>query len=306
MALLDLADRWRREKDGFVAVGHVNHGLRGKASRADAVFVQRFCRSRNLPCYVRHVPVKSWAKTHKKGLEESARILRYQTLAHWARRLHCNAVATGHTLNDQVETIFMNLLRGTGPAGLTGMAAESPWPVAVRGALPRLLRPLLSVPRRAIESHLKTNNILYRKDATNDAPVFLRNRLRPTLNLWEKWRPGFMERVAQTARLLRDEEDYWRRRLTGDGKTSRRKKPLRRLDLTPFLKYPIVEQRRRLRLLFGLTHFESVERVRAFAEATSARKGGPKGPLDLPGVRVEKAGRHLLFRPSGTISDRTR
>ena len=198
---------------------------------------------------------------------------------------------TAHTLGDQAETIVLNLLRGAGPAGLAGMAADAPWP---SGAGPRLGRPLLGVSRDEILAYLQKRKIPWRKDATNDEPLFLRNRIRPTLRRWERWRPGFFARMAQTAQIFRDEEEYWRRRLVPSREGHRRKNTPFRLDIAPFLRYPIVEQRRRLRHLFGLAHFESVERVRALAAAPSG--GSPRGPLDLPGVRVARAGRFLLFR----------
>lgn len=297
MVLLDLAARWAERHETTVFLGHVDHGLRGAVSRRDAAFVVRAGKERNIPCRVLRVPVARWARKHKKGVEEAARILRYQALERLARRLRCPAVATGHTLNDQVETVVMNLIRGAGPAGLAGMAEQGPWPFPGSGHPLRLLRPLLAFPRSSILSHLKNRKIPWREDATNRSPRFFRNRLRPTLAQWEKWRPGFMDRVAQTARLLRDEEDFWRRRIARESPFARRKSPRRRLDIGPFLKYSIVEQRRRLRLLYGLARLEAVERVRALA---AAPPGAGRGPLDLPGVRVEKKGNRLLFRPTGT------
>ena len=291
MALADLADRYRRETGAFVAVGHVDHGLRGRAARVDAAFVERWCLSRGLPVDVQRVHGRQGARRRRKGVEEAARHFRYAALARSARKFRCPWVLTAHTLGDQAETIVLNLLRGAGPAGLAGMAADAPWPA---GAGPRLGRPLLGVSRDEILAYLQKRKIPWRKDATNDEPLFLRNRIRPTLRRWERWRPGFFARMAQTAQIFRDEEEYWRRRLVPTREGHRRKNAPFRFDIAPFLRYPIVEQRRRLRHLFGLVHFESVERVRALAAAPSG--GSPRGPLDLPGVRVARAGRFLLFR----------
>ncbi len=300
MTLLDLSDCWRRETGAFLAVGHVDHDLRGAASRADADFVRRQCAARGLPVAVIKAPVQKWAKAHGRGIEDAARTLRYGALAQAARRFRCAAVATGHSLNDQVETVFLHLIRGAGPAGLAGMASDSDWPVSVPGRAPRLLRPLLNVSRGRILAHLRRRKRPCRKDASNDDAAFLRNRLRPVLNAWEKLRPGFFSRVAQTARLLRDEEDYWRRRLSPLRTVGSRRNwaPLR-LDIPSFLRYSVVEQRRRLRHLFGLTRFESVERVRAFAAARA------RGPLDLPGARVKKAGLRLLFLRGSRVTKGT-
>lgn len=288
MALLDVADRWREMAGAFVAVGHVDHGLRGRASRADAAFVQKECARRNLPFGVVRVPVLAWARQRGRGVEDAARELRYRALAQLARRFRCATVATAHTLDDQVETVFLNLLRGTGPAGLAGMAEASSWPYPSRSQFSRgrmlLVRPFLNVPKREILRYLRVRKIPFRVDASNALPLFLRNRLRPVLRSWETLRPGFFQRVAQTARILRDEEDFWRTQVAFRRRTRRV-----RLERTPFLRYHIAEQRRRLRHLYGLTRFDVLERVRLFA-ADHAR-----GPLDIPGGRVSKTGRHLIF-----------
>ncbi len=284
MALLDLADRWRTESKGFIAVGHVDHGLRGRASRADAAFVRKECARRRLPFGVRRVPVGRWARHRRRGLEDAARELRYTALASLARRFRCPRVATAHTLDDQTETVVLNLLRGTGPSGLAGMAGGSPWPVSIPGRRPSLLRPMMVFSKKEIFGYLRARGLSFREDSTNALPLFLRNRLRPVLRSWEALRPGFFHRVAQTARILRDEDDFWRTRLA-----SRRKAPRLRLERAPFLRYHVAEQRRRLRHLFGLTRFETLERVRLFAADRSV------GPLDIPGGRVAKTVSFLLF-----------
>ena len=283
MGLLDVADRWRGITGAFVAVGHVDHGLR-KDSRRDAAFVKKECARRGIPCGIVRVPTRAWALKRRRGIEDAARELRYRALAQLARRFRCASVATAHTLDDQVETVFMNLLRGTGPSGLAGMAEASSWPFPHPRRAPRLMRPFLNVPKKEILRYLRARKIPFRVDSTNALPLFLRNRLRPVLRSWETLRPGFFQRVAQTARIFRDEEDFWRARVAFRRKTRRV-----RLERAPFLRYHIAEQRRRLRHLYGLSRFDVLERVRRFA-ADRAR-----GPLDLPGGRVSKTRTHLVF-----------
>ncbi|MBL8023177.1 MAG: tRNA lysidine(34) synthetase TilS [Elusimicrobia bacterium] len=284
MALLDVADRWGKETDRYLAVGHVNHGLRGRASQGDATFVQKEAARRKLPCGVLSVPVRDWAARRGRGLEEAARELRYKALARLALRFRCAGVATAHTLDDQTETIFMHLIRGAGPGGLAGMREASPWPIPVLGKPPTLLRPFLNVSKKDVLHYLSSNNIPSRHDASNAKPIFLRNRLRPVLQSWNSLRPGFFQRMAQTARILQDEEEYWRTRFSLRRKT----RPIR-LERTSFLRYHVAEQRRRLRHLYGLTRFESVERVRRFASDRT------HGPLDIPEGHVGKVGRFLFF-----------
>lgn len=291
MALLDSLHRWAVATGRFVAVGHVNHGLR-RASAADARFVERQAAARGLPCAVEHVETRGFARGRGRGMEDAARTLRYRALARIARRFQCPLVVTAHTLNDQVETLFLNLLRGTGPAGLGGMSHITPWPV---GPGPLLGRPFLELRRNQLLGFLRDRRIPFRVDATNRQPIFLRNRLRPVLASWDRLRPGFLERVARTAQILRDEEAYWLN-LLAVGK--RRSPGGNRLDRRVFLRYHVAEQRRRLRLLFGLTHFESMERVRQFAADRAS------GPLDLPEGKVSKTKGMLVFhrKRAGTFS----
>ncbi|MBI4396470.1 MAG: tRNA lysidine(34) synthetase TilS [Elusimicrobia bacterium] len=330
MALWDLLERWRKQAGGSYAIGHVDHGLRGKASRADASFVLRRARIWGVPCIIARAPVRAWARKHRRGLEESARILRYQALARMARSQGCAVVLTAHTQNDQVETVFLNLIRGSGPPGLGGMnpAADWPWPAA--GAGLKLLRPLLDVERREILGYLRRRRIPFRVDATNRQPLFFRNQIRPILTKWEKLRPGFFERVARLAEIQRDEETFWLDLLkktsprlirplrsaagTVGGPEGRRLlRPLRSaagtvggpegrrllrprkdasaaLDLGLFFRYHKAKQRRILRSLIDFLDFRAVERLRSFAKTSPAGQ-----TVHLPGGWVEKSARFLIF-----------
>jgi tRNA(Ile)-lysidine synthase len=117
-------------------------------------------------------------------MEDAARELRYTALASLARRFRCPRVATAHTLDDQTETVVLNLLRGTGPSGLAGMVDRGPWPVSIPGRRPSLLRPLMIFSKKEILRYLQSRGLPFRVDATNALPLFLRNRLRPVLRSW--------------------------------------------------------------------------------------------------------------------------
>src|SRR5258706_3186634 len=93
-------------------IGHVDHQLR-KGSALDARFVKRLAQEWDIPCRVKRMNVKAYAKTHGQGLEEAARTLRYQALAAMAKKSRCGAVVTAHAADDQAETALMNLLRGS-------------------------------------------------------------------------------------------------------------------------------------------------------------------------------------------------
>jgi tRNA(Ile)-lysidine synthase len=279
MALLDTADRWARTVGVDIAVGHVDHGLRRKAG-ADARHVFKQARLRSRPCGILKAPARKEARRRGKGLEEAARHTRYIALARLARRYRCDAVLTAHTLNDQAETFFLNLLRGAGPAGLAAMAPQSPWPAPIPKP-PALWRPFLGVTRSEVEAYLASHRVPFREDETNSQPLFLRNEIRPLLARWEELRPGFFHRVGRLAEILRDEEDFWTRRLarrTGTALDARRLARLHR-----------AEQRRLLRLWarpLGLS-FPALESLRDLA------LGRPGRSLDLPGGRFAKRGTSL-------------
>jgi tRNA(Ile)-lysidine synthase len=286
MALLDAAATHAHAKKIFLAVGHVDHGLRGTSSAADAAFVRRETLRRGLPFQLMRVPVKAFAAREKMGLEQAARTLRYQALARMARRLTCDAVLTAHTLNDQAETMLMNLIRGTGPDGLGGMTPTSSWPVPGRPGdkQPTLIRPFLDVTREEIIAHLRRSHTPSREDATNADPTFFRNRVRPLVGLFEKERPGFLDRMGRLASLLQDEETYWK---TTVAALCRRNK----IEAATFKKYHTALQRRILRHRLPLTSFAAVERARLFIlnPGTAVRQS-------VPGGWIEKRNEHFTFR----------
>lgn len=266
MALWDLMVRWNADNPkSALIVGHVNHGLRGGDSEGDAAFVARWAASLGTKCHVARVPTKVWSRRNKKGIEESARVLRYRALARLARSEKCPFVLTAHTMDDQVETFFMNLIRGAGPGGLAAMSPDSPWPIEPNSHQPRLIRPLLNVSKSELLLYLRRRKLPYRLDRTNLESIFFRNRLRPMLRQWEKWRPGFFARVARLTELQRVEEDFWREYLKGPSRRVIRRKNGRAIvNAAALSRYHLSIQRRILRLA-GHSDFASVEKARKSA-----------------------------------------
>ncbi|MBL8177273.1 MAG: tRNA lysidine(34) synthetase TilS [Bryobacterales bacterium] len=195
-ALLELRPRWDLE----LHVLHVNHGLRGEASDADERFVVAASKSWDVPVHVRRVTVPAG-----ENLEQAARTARL-TFFREMRQL-VDRVATGHTLNDQAETVLFRFLRGTGPSGLTGIL-----PSTADG----LIRPLLSVSRAEVEGFLREKGVGWRTDETNRERNFVRNRIRlDLLPLLERvYNPGVIGQLAQTADIAREEEGFWKGYLT--------------------------------------------------------------------------------------------
>ncbi|WP_373652881.1 tRNA lysidine(34) synthetase TilS [Schlesneria sp. DSM 10557] len=153
-------------------VAHLNHGLRGEASDADAAWVERLAGSLGLPIE-RGDLSGELLRDAPGGLEERARECRYRFFDEAARKRNCSTLLLAHTANDQAETVLHHLLRGTGLSGLTGI----PFTRTTASGL-RLVRPLLATTRKTIEDYLRERGQTFCTDLSNDDPAMTRNRLR--------------------------------------------------------------------------------------------------------------------------------
>ena len=183
---------------------HVNHQLRDEAD-ADENFVKEFAASMQVPCLSVHVDVRSYSRREKLSIEESARHLRYQCLFEQARKNDAQAIAVAHQADDQVETVMMHILRGSGPTGVKGMAYRSYFPI-YSDSIP-VVRPLLGVWREEIDHYCDENGIHPCTDQTNSDPRYFRNRIRlelmPDLGTYN---PRAKEHLWQLAALAREED----------------------------------------------------------------------------------------------------
>ncbi len=265
-------------------IGHVDHQLR-KGSALDARFVKRLAQEWDIPCRVKRMNVKAYAKTHGQGLEEAARTLRYQALAAMAKKSRCVAVVTAHTADDQAETVLMNFLRGSGPTGMAGMPARrslgDAWETII-------VRPFLNVKKNQIMRYLESHSLHWRKDPSNAWQLFARNRIRhSTLPYLEKLSPGLSARLLQTADIFRHEENFWGDRLMRELPKTVQKDGQRFTVVLPrLLGYHKALSRRILRHVLPGLSFQDIEQVLQLARS-------PKGTawLKLPGkwcVRREK------------------
>ena len=186
-------------------VAHLNHGMRGEDSDADAAFVAGLAADWGLPATIESADVPTLARTHKLALEEAARRARYAFLARVARQIGARTIAVAHNADDQTETVLMHWLRGSGLAGLRGMlpatplgelrlgisdfrlaTESSPSPSNLKSQISNLksltlIRPLLDVPRADIEAYCAQHNLHPRFDRSNLDTTYFRNRLRHEL-----------------------------------------------------------------------------------------------------------------------------
>jgi tRNA(Ile)-lysidine synthase len=184
-----------------IVVAHVDHRLR-PASAGDARWVRKLTRQ------LGHEISISRVNLNRRGdnLEQAARIARYKSFAALAQKRRASIVLTAHTMDDQAETILLNLMRGSGADGLSGI---EPVRALNHDENISLVRPLLSwARRRDTEQHCRARNIDFRRDEMNEDETFARVRVRrQLLPLIETFNPRIVEAIARTGELLRDDVD---------------------------------------------------------------------------------------------------
>ena len=197
----------QRERCGLrLSVGHVDHGLRGAASRADAGFVRALAEELGIDgaveCVEPHRLRDGGSSRARPTLQEAARRVRYDALRRMATRARADVIVTAHTADDQAETVLLRLLRGCGPDGLGGIPERSP-----DG---RVARPLLGVTRAALSEWVAARDIRYREDATNASDRYTRNRLRrhwlPQLE--RSFNPQLLRALANLAEAQRRDAEW--------------------------------------------------------------------------------------------------
>ena len=221
LCLLHLLTQLAPQFDLTLTVAHLNHQLRGPEADADAAFVRDFASKWNLPISIQTRPVAELAATRQQSIEETARQVRYAFLWQVALEVGANKIAVGHNADDQVETVLMHLLRGSGLAGLRGMRPvmdiatlhlhADDLPSTKFQSPPRLIRPLLDTPRADIETYCQTHSLTPRRDDSNQDTTFFRNRLRHELLPYlETYNPNIRRVLRRTASVVAADVDFLR------------------------------------------------------------------------------------------------
>jgi len=197
MALLYSLSELRKVFSLSLIVAHVNHGLRGRESERDARFVAQEARKLGFPIVVEKVSLK---KAAGESLQELARNVRYQVLNGIAKKYRASRIATGHTADDQAETVLMRFLRGSGKKGLGGI------PPIREG---KFIRPLIEVTREEIMEYLGENKVKWILDSSNLKTVYLRNKLRKELiPALKKFNPNIISHLAKISSDFRDDDIF--------------------------------------------------------------------------------------------------
>lgn len=199
VCLLHVLLELKEEMGVTLCAAHLDHMLRGEEGGKEARFARSLAESCGVPCVTGSADVGAHARKHKKlSIQQAAREVRYAFLKEKASEQKADKIALGHNANDQAETILMNILRGAGAEGLSGIPP-------VRDGI--YVRPLLELERREIEGYLKARGIKYLDDPSNLKTEYLRNRVRHDLIplLEGQYNPRLVERLSAMGDIMREE-----------------------------------------------------------------------------------------------------
>ncbi len=291
MCLLHLLMEMAPEWGWRLTVLHVDHGLRGAASLADAEFVEREAARLGLPFILERADVRALGG----NLEQAGREVRRAFFRRLLSGGQLDRVAVGHTRSDQAETVLYRFLRGAGTAGLAGIR-----PVTAEG----IVRPLLAIDRGEVERWLRERGIGWREDASNRDPVFDRNRIRHELlpALTREWNPALTATLANIADWAREEEAWWEDEI---GRLATEllveKPPAVLVSAGALAGLPAAPARRLLRRAIerakGDLRGIDFEHVRTILDMAAAPEG--HGRMQAPGLDVFRSFDWLRLAPAG-------
>lgn len=277
---------------GFqIELAHMNFQLRGEESLRDEQFVHGFAKQRNLLCHIKRVDTQSFMQEHNMGVQEAARVLRYQWFEVLMQERKLDYLATAHHADDQLETVLWHFFRGTGINGLKGMDAYSP--------KQKLIRPLLSFHKDAILAQAKADGLAFVEDSSNADSDYTRNFFRnEVLPLIESRMPQAKQQALQTIQYLKDNAiilkhtiDQWKKKLLiADGVQYRI--PILLLQEYPAWTTVLWE----LLQPFGFTAGQHAEIIKLLQADNSSYVSGEM-------YRVIKDRKHLLIAPIKASGD---
>lgn len=179
---------------------HINHGLRGEEADSDEEYVKDVCERLGIPFFAYHISIADEAISRKMTEEEAGRAVRYEIFQNAAKEFNADKIAVAHTMNDNAETMLMNLCRGTGINGLTGISP-------VRD---NIIRPLIAMSRQEVEKTLEELGIEYKTDYTNKSFKYTRNRVRYELIPWltENMNSSVVNILSKNAAVINEENAF--------------------------------------------------------------------------------------------------
>ena len=287
IALLHLLSRLAPDFPFSLMAAHLDHGLRSE-SAADAVFVNDYCNSLEIPIVTEVKDIARYAEETRTGLEDAGRQARRHFLERTATENGCAAIVLAHHADDQAETVLFRLMRGSGLSGLAAMRMKSgPY-----------IRPLLNFQARELRDYLQQGHVVWREDASNQDLDFSRNRIRHQLMpLLGEFNPQVVAALNRLSSQAADEEDYWQS-VAADflDRHGCRSNEHFEMKIEPLRSLSRAERRRILRSFLSQTKpalsgidFRHIEMIEAMLESDR-----PQADLNLPGLWVGRRYDRLL------------
>ena len=199
ITLLECLNKYKEKLEIEIIVAHINHLIR-KDSTEDEQYVENICKKMNIRCYIKRENVLNIAKNEKIGTEEAGRKVRYEFFDEILKKEKANKIAIAHNMNDNAETILLNLLRGTGLNGLEGIQ-----PMEYN----KYIRPLINISRKEIEEYVEKNKLKPKIDYTNKENIYKRNKIRNELLPYlKKINPNIVESLSRLSKIVKEENTY--------------------------------------------------------------------------------------------------
>lgn len=199
ITLLTCLNKYKEYLGITVICAHVNHLIRVDSTE-DEQYVENMCEKMGIKCYVKRENIEELAKEQKKGTEEVGRKIRYDFFDEIAKKENANKIAIAHNMNDNAETMLLNIIRGTGMQGLEGIQAEE---------YGKYIRPLINCARAEIEEYCEKNNLQPRIDSTNKENIYKRNIVRnKILPQMKEINPNIVENLSRLSKIIKSENSY--------------------------------------------------------------------------------------------------
>ena len=200
ICMLDILNNIKKDFGFEIYVAHINHMIR-EESIDDEKYVQKYCEKYDIEFFAKRIDVQQIANLQKIGTEEAGRKVRYEFFEEILQKVDANKIAIAHNTNDKIETIIMNLLRGSGLSGLKGIEP-------IRDS--KYIRPLIECERQEIEEYCESQQLNPRIDKTNFENDYTRNKIRNIVIPYIKneFNPNIIKTIDRLSQVAIDESDY--------------------------------------------------------------------------------------------------
>lgn len=200
IALLTVLNKYKKDLGINIFVAHINHMIRDVADE-ETKYVEDYCKKLNIEVFIKRVPVLGLSQKNKVGTEEMGRKIRYEFFEEVLKKTNSNKIVTAHNLNDNAETVLMNILRGTSITGLKGIEKKRD---------NKFIRPLIECNRNDIEKYCEDNNLNPKFDESNKENVYTRNKVRNLLipYIEKEFNPNIISAINRLSDLATKENNF--------------------------------------------------------------------------------------------------